>query len=158
MKTKKEAAAFLGVSEKAIERYANAGKLKKNVEEKEGGGFITYYDETELEKLKKAMKDKAEQVSAPRQPDTTTALARRSAMPDFIALLTNAIGQTKIVPQVDITEKSFLTIKEAAALSGLSVSHFEFAIKSKKLKSHTIPHVRGRRIKRADLDVYVKKL
>jgi predicted site-specific integrase-resolvase len=29
MKTKKEALAFLGVSEKAIERYVNAGKLKR---------------------------------------------------------------------------------------------------------------------------------
>ena len=158
MKTKKEAAAFLGVSEKAIERYSNAGKLHKNVEEKEGGGFITYYDEKELEKLERAMKEKADQVSAPRQPDTTTALARRSATPDLLALLTNAIGQNKSAPQVDITEKNFLTIKEAAALSGLSVSHFEFAIKSRQLKAETIPHVRGRRIKRTEFDMYVKKL
>jgi excisionase family DNA binding protein len=74
-----------------------------------------------------------------------------------MAILTNAIGQHK-QPMVDITEKNFLTVKEAAALSGLSVSHFEFASKNRKLKAHIILHVRGRRIKRSELDVYVKKL
>lgn len=36
--------------------------------------------------------------------------------------------------------------------------HFEFEIKNRKLKAHSISHVRDRRIKRIELDAFVKKL
>ena len=73
--TKAEAAEYLGVSEKAIERYAGADppKLSKVVEKKPGGGFINYYDRKELIKLKKQM-----DTPTPRQSDTQTAIARRA--------------------------------------------------------------------------------
>lgn len=174
MKTKKEAAEFLEVSEKAIERYVAAGKLSKHVEKKEGGGMITYYQEKELEKLKKVMKEKVYKTNTPRQVGLATALVSskpadlsspiyissglHNSPDDFLSFITTEIEQRKQKLEVDITKKIFLTLKEAAALSGLSVSHFEFAIKSRKLKVHNISHVRGRRIKRTELDIYVKKL
>jgi excisionase family DNA binding protein len=167
--TKKEAAEFLGVSEKAIERYANAGKLSKQVENKPGGGVITYYDHKEVERLKQQMNTRA---ATPRQSDTptarapgsSTALARRDSATlgrsDTLALIVAAIEQARAqTPSLaDVKEKEFLTIKEAAALKGLSVSHIEQAIKSKKLRAMKLSGVRGRRIRRADLDKYTAKL
>ncbi|MGA9773681.1 MAG: helix-turn-helix domain-containing protein [Blastocatellia bacterium] len=166
--TKKEAAEFLGVSEKAIERYANAGKLSKQVENKLGGGVITYYDHKEVEQLKQQMDTRA---TTPRQTDTptgkapgkSTALARRDSATlgrsDTLALIVAAIEQARAqTPLVEVKEKEFLTIKEAAALKGLSVSHIEQAIKSKKLAAMKLAGVRGRRIRRAALDKYTSKL
>jgi excisionase family DNA binding protein len=157
VKTKREAAAFLGSSEKAIERYAAAGKLSKHVEKKQGGGMISYYQEEELEKLKAAMESKMKRIP-PRQTDNrTTILARRGVAPNLMEFFT-AISQQNHRPQVEIKDRDFLTIKESAVLKGLSVAHIEWAIKNKKLKAYRIPHVRGRRVRRLELDAYAKKI
>ena len=154
MKTKKEAAALLGVSEKAIERYTNAGKLTKSVEPKEGGGFVTYYDEKQLAKLKKEMDSPVSKQPAPRSP--TTALVPRS---NVLTLLAEAITQQQgNHPAVELKDKALLSIREAAAITGLSISHVKWAVVEGKLKAHTIPHVRGRKIKQSELEGYIKRL
>jgi hypothetical protein len=51
-----------------------------------------------------------------------------------------------------------LTIKEAIVLNELSISHPVFAVKGKKNKSLYYPALLEHKIKRIDLDVYVKKL
>jgi excisionase family DNA binding protein len=56
----------------------------------------------------------------------------------------------------DAAHKLLLSLPEAAALSGLSRNHLRQAIKDRSLKSRKIG--RGWRIKRADLDAYVRKL
>jgi excisionase family DNA binding protein len=56
----------------------------------------------------------------------------------------------------DAAHKLTLGLTEAAALSGLSRNHLRQAIKEKNLKSRKIG--RGWRIKRADLETYVRKL
>jgi hypothetical protein len=49
---KKDATAFLGVTSKTIERYANAGRL--TVRKVKGvSGLIADYDEAELKRIKK---------------------------------------------------------------------------------------------------------
>ena len=160
--TKKEAAEFLGVSEKAIERYASANppKLSKEVAKKTGGGMITYYDKKELIRLKQQMERAA---WTPRQTDTktSTALARRDATPNpeaFKQLIAAISAAQDNRPTVDLKDKEFLTIREAAALKGLTETHIKQAVREDKLKAIKLAGVRGRRIRRKDLDTYTKKL
>jgi excisionase family DNA binding protein len=56
----------------------------------------------------------------------------------------------------DIAHKIILTLAEASALTNLSRNHLRQAIEEKKLKARIIG--RGWRVKRDDLDAYVKKL
>ena len=57
---------------------------------------------------------------------------------------------------VGIMDKLTLSLMEAAQLSGLSRGHLREAIEEKKLKARIIG--RGWRVKRDDLEAYVKKL
>jgi len=57
---------------------------------------------------------------------------------------------------VRLTDKLTLSLTEAALLSGLSRNHLRQAIEDKKLRARIIG--RGWRVKREDLDAYVKKL
>jgi excisionase family DNA binding protein len=57
---------------------------------------------------------------------------------------------------VPVADKIMLTLAEAAALTNLSRNHLRAAIGEKKLKARIIG--RGFRVKRSDLDAYVKKL
>jgi excisionase family DNA binding protein len=57
---------------------------------------------------------------------------------------------------VDRAHKLTLSITEAAALSGLSANHLRAAIKAGKLKARIIG--KGYRVKRPDLDAYIKSL
>jgi excisionase family DNA binding protein len=55
-----------------------------------------------------------------------------------------------------LAEKLTLSLVEASQLSGLSRNHLRQAIEDKKLRARIIG--RGWRVKREDLDAYVKKL
>jgi excisionase family DNA binding protein len=55
-----------------------------------------------------------------------------------------------------LAHKLTLSLVEAAQLSGLSRGHLRFAIAEKKLKARIIG--RGWRVKREDLEAYIKKL
>ncbi len=57
---------------------------------------------------------------------------------------------------VPIADKIILTLAEASALTNLSRNHLRQAIEEKKLRARIIG--RGRRVKRDDLDAYVRKL
>jgi excisionase family DNA binding protein len=56
----------------------------------------------------------------------------------------------------DLAHKLMLSIDESAQLSGVSSNHIREAIKAGKLKAKIVG--RGYRIKRPDLDSYIKKL
>jgi len=56
----------------------------------------------------------------------------------------------------DIAQKIMLTLPEAALLTSLSRGHLRQAIEEKKLRARIIG--RGWRVKRDDLDAYVRKL
>jgi excisionase family DNA binding protein len=57
---------------------------------------------------------------------------------------------------VRLSDKLTLSLTEAALLAGLSRGHLRLAIAEKKLKARIIG--RGWRVKREDLEAYVKKL
>jgi excisionase family DNA binding protein len=160
---KKDAAAFIGVSTRSLENHAAQGDLSvRYVRGKTGD--VADYDEGELRKLRA----KLESRRAPRpavMPDTPEgseaeprSLARLSdVMPlQFLQSLSNLAAGVKPKPRVNVGEKLMLTLDDAAVLSSLSSDHLRKAIHAGVLRGKIIG--RGFRIKRVDLDAYIKKL
>ncbi|MEJ7616207.1 MAG: helix-turn-helix domain-containing protein [Pyrinomonadaceae bacterium] len=80
-------------------------------------------------------------------------------MADAFAALAETIERLKErvnSPSIQIADKVMLTLQDVAALSSLSRNHLLEAIHAGKLKARISG--RGGRIKRDDLDAYVKKL
>jgi excisionase family DNA binding protein len=163
---KREAAEYLNVSERAVERYANRGKLSVRLEKGKRGN-VAVYDDGELRKLKAALD--AERgvmrpaVALPDTPDQEPRqLARLSDVRgsvDFLALLSqlgNAAQTRQTLSPVELAAKHLLTLDEAATLSGLSKNHLSDAIHSGKLKAKKIG--RGWKVKPLNLKSYTDKL
>jgi excisionase family DNA binding protein len=72
------------------------------------------------------------------------------------AMLPPASNGHAVVSLTDLAAKLTLSLMEASQLSGLSRGHLREAIEEKKLKARIIG--RGWRVKRDDLEAYVKKL
>ncbi len=154
--TKKEAAAFLGVTIRSIEAYAAKGKLTPG-KAKGTRGDITVYDEAELEKLK----SERGQVTflerpAPENPTTENLALIRPEQNAALAALIHAVQSSAEPSTVDAANKLLLKLDEASKLTGLSRAILRTAIDEKKLKSKIIG--RAWRIKRSDLDAYIAKL
>jgi excisionase family DNA binding protein len=177
--TKDEAAALLDKTPRAVERYAAAGRLSVTYA-KGKTRDIPQYDRAEVEAL-------AEELQKPSTPARGTvatpgdngdkgmsqAVAIRShalerqpsaeGMQTFALMVADALrgAQTHAngtggAVSVSIADKLMLSIDEAAALAGLSANHVREAIKAGRLKAKIVG--RGWRVKRPDLDAYVKKL
>jgi len=153
--TKKEVAEYLGVSDRAVNRYTAAGKLSVTFRKSDHGPMEGVYSAAEVKKLKRLM-------SLPKpERDISTALVRVAGGSSSLQTrglpspLITQIGAA-IVSQVPIQDKLSLTLAEAAKLSGYSRDYLRRAIKAGKLKAA----IRGRgwNIKREDLEAWVKKL
>lgn len=161
--TKQEAASFLGVSTRAIERYVKRGLLNIKYVPMERGHQKADFDKGELEKLKEKLTEQATTENKltriePRQPKESTALMPRS-MTAFAGILRELLERNKIDAAdnpLQLSAKLTLSKSEAATLSGLSKNQITQAIKTGKLKAKIIG--KGYRIKRAALDDYIRKL
>lgn len=159
---KKKAAEFLGVSERAIERYTAKGKLPVHYEKKKNGGQIAFYDDETIKKLKAEQEEPPKVKPAPKPDEPTEPTPRTSlvrvAAPDLAEVFSLAFKAQRESDRltVAITEKLTLTIPEAAALSGISQRCLKEAIKTNQLVGCRL----GRlwRIKRSELEEYIKKL
>ena len=172
---KTEAAAYLGVSVRALERYTQQSRI--NVTYAKGKTKPTpVYDEEELKVFKAELEGKlarrpAVEREIPPNPSTgEISLARfggTSGLDDARQWLSLVVRETVSAtlegqgsggaPRgVPVFEKLTLSLVEASQLSGLSRNHLRQAIEDKKLKARIIG--RGWRVKREDLDAYVKKL
>jgi excisionase family DNA binding protein len=169
---KKEVAELLSVSVRLVEKYASEGRL----------GVVTYvrgrtgkqadFDPTAVENLKAELESVDTQLIAPNR--RAAGLANLAAE-EFTESLTRAVaaGVREAIGQlparwppapdanhhggtVPLTDKLTLSLVEAAQLSGLSRVHLRFAIEEKKLKARIIG--RGWRVKRADLEAYIRRL
>jgi excisionase family DNA binding protein len=169
---KKEVAELLSVSVRLVEKYASEGRL----------GVVTYvrgrtgkqadFDPTAVENLKAELESVDTQIIAPNRraaglanlaaEEFTESLTRavacgvREAIGQIPAMLRGAPNANHHGGTVPLTDKLTLSIIDAAQLSGLSRGHLRFAIEEKKLKARIIG--RGWRVKREDLEAYVKKL
>jgi excisionase family DNA binding protein len=158
---KKEAAIYLDVSERAIERYTSKGKLHVRYEDKAGGGTVAVYDDEGVAKLKTELEQPAPVTTistttpTPRQKTTSLSPVGVSEWPELFRVAFNA-QQNAQAATVSITDKLTLNLEEAAQLSGLSRGYLVAAIHDGKLIA--AKRGRGWNIKRSDLDTYINKL
>lgn len=168
---KQEAADYLGVSTRAIERYTQKGKLSVKYE---GGKTrpVAVYDQEELDKLKEELNITTYKPAIASSDPTPTELATTSVglsglvekfilpLSNQLQQLTEAISYLKALPThqatVGIENKLLLTLKEVQALTGLSRETLREAIASHQLKAQIIG--KAWRIKRKDLEEYIENL
>ncbi len=165
--TKEQAAKILKARNvRTVERYAAKGRLSV-VYEKGTTRDVPMYDEDEVTRLAAELKNPSTPMRPSIEPrETVTAIATRGDNTDtrmsahvafnLLQNLSTIAGTAKAQPQADVGAKIMLTLADAAALSSLSENHLREAIKAKKLKGRIIG--KGYKIKRVDLDAYIKKL
>ena len=144
---KKEVSEFLGVSTRLVEKYASEGRLGEFTYIRGKTGKQADYNREAVEKLKQVLES----------PDT--AIATKS--PDarlFMASLMEAIGSREEPrsASVRVSEKLLLTVTDCRLLTGLSEQNLRDAIHEGTLKAKIIG--RGYKVKRPDLDAFIKKL
>jgi excisionase family DNA binding protein len=160
---KKEAAAYLGISTRALEYHAKQRHIGVR-HEKGATGDVAIYDEDELRRLKAEIDERrAPRPFVVRDVGEGSATSESSAMVrasdtglSVLTAIMEAARSAPALPPVSIGEKIMLTLTDASAITSLSVGHLRAAIHSGKLKGRIIG--RGYRIKRSDLDAYIKRL
>jgi excisionase family DNA binding protein len=175
---KHEAAKYLDISVRTLQRLTSTGEITAG-EVRGRTGMVTDYTEEELDRYKQEQERRAQ--DAPRYVRPTVVSGTPDGSPEIQGLarregvsitpVTLDTGDTRDTPEmrvrmlaafeamaspVRITDKLTLSLAEAALLSGLSRNRLLEAIHASKLKAKIIG--RGWRIKRDDLDAYVKKL
>jgi excisionase family DNA binding protein len=130
-------------------------------------GEVADFDKMEVERFKKVLKDGLAHsvihgalVSASPESangDAQTALAiRQPGVEQLRAAFMQGVDAALRAPVVAIENKPLLTLIEASRLTGLSARHLRDAVRSGKLKGKIIG--RAYRIKRFDMDTYIKQL
>lgn len=174
---KHEAREFLGVSERTLQNLMAAGKIGFTTEQGKTGK-VAKFERGDLERFKAerdtpvhrpAVQRMANDEGLQRDANTGGAeLQSLAALPNAgqIEALGNLLAmlqksqpeapQPPARPSVNVADKLLLTLSEAQLLTGLSRSTLRVAIEEKKLKAQQIG--RAWRIKRSDLDAYVKAL
>ncbi len=163
----KEAADYLGISIKTLERKIAAGEVSVAYVPGATGKQRTF-DGAELDKLKAAEAEKTVAttyvISKSRNSDAPSSQALERAeseqgMSMLASVLADALRATQddrhdTPPPVELKDKLMLTEREAAAYAGLSLADIERARDPLK----AIKTGAGWRVKREELERYVKKL
>jgi excisionase family DNA binding protein len=181
---KREAAEFLGLSEKTVERYKTSGKLSARLKRITGADGksrkVLDFHQSDLERLKRELSGDVifpELTDRHAQTETQTDIDRQTQL-DKVNSASNEVsivGQTQTANLFGMIFKSLetiserhlevsnrfqkltLTVDEAAAISGLPKAYINRAIK--KDGSLKATKIGGRfRIKRKDLDKFVNSL
>jgi excisionase family DNA binding protein len=159
---KKQAAEFLGITPRTLERHMSAGRIAYEIRKGKTGDEAYFAPETverfKADHLSPVIPGKVQEPSQALATTSPVALARQGTTPQngqqFAAMIAAAIHSAPA--PVPVADKLTLSLIEAAQLSGLSRGHLREAIEAKKLKARIIG--RGWKVKRDDLDLYVKKL
>ena len=176
---KKEAAAFLGVSEKTIERYKAAGRIAAKTKRVIGtdgrSRHILDFNESDLERLKRELDHQTVYPSITvghDQTKTSTDIDGHAVnlTNTELELVRQSVSQTNLVTILqqistvferqlnasDRAQRLMLDLSDASILSGLSKSYLKSAIKDGTLKAKLIG--RGWKVKRSDLDQFISDL
>ena len=140
--TKTQAAAFLKVSEKTIERLASKGDLRRATRKRPGIRPLPVYDPDDLQKIKDSQIPHAEIITQANAPQQQPALVPRLDLPSFLQSLMHGAD-------VPLRDKLFFSVKEAARYSGLPQSTIRRLIHAAKIPAFKAG---GWRIKRSDLE------
>lgn len=170
MLTKQQAAEFLGVTVRTLERYTQEGKIGGRYEKGKTRSVLVY-DESELRAFKAELETKTYKPAVdttPTNPDRDeAALSKQVEVKHLLPLLDGlnhladvlkAIREEQEIDRltVPIHHKLTLSLAEASALSGVSRPRLRAAIKDGTLPAQSIG--RGYRVKRTDLEDYVDSL
>jgi excisionase family DNA binding protein len=155
---KEEARNELGISVRSLQRLVQSKKISVTYRRGVSGKQEAIFNPEEIENYKRGRDAEIIKPSVVTTGDTS--LARSDATTGDTSLARNVIetifnlGLQK--PAVAIADKPLLKLDEAAALTGLSRQILRQAIKDGELKSRILS--RAFRIKREDLDKFIKKL
>ena len=165
---KKQAAEFLGVSVRALERYVQQGKLTVRYEKGKTRPTANF-DQTELEAFKEELNQPTIKPAVESRQITTDVYDETSITPVSMAefgeftVIDRLAGMVEMLitrgdkkPTVPIESKILLTLDEVQAMTGLSKGYLREAIKQGNLKAKQIG--KSWRIKRSDLDDFVENL
>jgi excisionase family DNA binding protein len=150
---KEAAAEKLGVSVRSLQRLVQSEKISVTYKRGSSGKQEAIFDADEIEKYKQ-QRD-VESVKLATVPTNDKNLARNDAN-RFLDAIRDAVTPKQKGLTVKIADKPLLKLDEAAALTGLSRDILRTAIDTKSLKGKIIG--KAYRIKREDLDKYIKKL
>ena len=150
---KKEVAEYLNLSTRAVERAVERGRLSVQYR-KDRHGNAAVFDPVEVKRFK------AEIALPLPRPAKTEHMARSGDSPQTSSLTVGAASifndTTVRGDQVPLTDKLTLSLDEASGLSGLSVDFLAKAIKREALMAFEADG--GYRVKRADLDCFIRDL
>lgn len=155
---KKEAAERLGISTRQVEHYVSKNRLTVTYVRGRTGREASF-DESEVERLKAELEAPAFPTAALQAANSQTtglvAPQERERFLNVLEALSNDRRDTR-ASIADLAAKPLLTLAETQTLTGLSRATLREAIEAHKLKAKIIG--RAWRVKRTDLDEYVKKL
>jgi excisionase family DNA binding protein len=160
---KKEASEILGVSTRLVEKYAAEGRLGEITYIRGKTGKQAEYNQDAVEKLKGALESPDTQLTT-NSPDARLFVAqlveamasREQAHVEAIrGLLAGSSEETRSA-SVRVSEKILLNLNDCRLLTGLSDATLRAAIREGKLAGRIIG--RGFKIKRQDLDEFIKNL
>jgi predicted DNA-binding protein (UPF0251 family) len=160
---KADAAKFLDISEKTLERLVKNGEISSKLEKGKTRDVVVFDDE-EL----KAYKEKRE--SAKHRPAFSMSddalsliptkadnLDRQTQTLSFTPMITALESLAEAQRMVFLQNKPMLNLADAALVSGLSVTFLEKAVKDGRLK--TFAGLRGSKvIRRTDLERFISEL
>lgn len=159
---KKQAANFLGVSERTVENYAKAGKLSVVYL-----GGKADYKESELKALKTEKETPVHKamVSIPNESENAIAggfgIGNESSLMELVEVFAQIAKALERSPQIEIVgqnlwRKLIWNLDEAAIATGYSKSYLYCAIKEGKLRGMKIG--RGWKVRPQDLQEYTRSL
>lgn len=155
LKSKRQAAEFLGTSTRAIERAVRRGHLVAQYRPSKHGPMAWFAAE-ELARYRNFQQSRApvgfNPVPEPKR-DTGIAVGTITTLPDAEAQRSQAKHSNNVVP---LNQRLMLSLAEAACLSGLPRSFITESMQSGRLKSVKIG--RNVLIKRSELERFVTEL
>jgi excisionase family DNA binding protein len=154
---KQEAAEFLGVGVRALERYMQQGKLGARYE-KGKTRPVAVYDVGELRALKAELDSKLfstrPTVEHPNSANSEQGLA---VLPGNSSLPTAPVNFGHFIQALSMFDERMLTVDEAAEFSGISANALRRDMKAGLLPRYK-GYGRGDRVKRSELRAYIQGL
>jgi hypothetical protein len=164
---KADAARFLNISEKTLERLVKNGEISSKLEKGKTRDIVIFDDE-ELKNFKEKREsskhrpafstdDSPAQDSLLLIPTKTDNLDRQNQTLSFTPMITALESLAEAQKMVFLQNKPMLNLSDSALVSGLSITFLEKALKDGRLK--TFAGLRGSKvIRRTDLEKFISEL
>jgi predicted DNA-binding transcriptional regulator AlpA len=158
---KDEAAAYLGISTRTLERYTSKGSLQVKYEGTNNRP-IAIYEQEDLDRLKS---DLVTPLVKPKIEDDNLPATIPDNQNKSLSVVVGAMGEEQQNPlerlvaalsAVPVADKLLLTLPEVQALTGLSRGILKEAIKAGDLKAKIIG--KSYRCKRGDVESFISKI